>query len=93
MMIIDIEKLLPEDTDLSTLNMDTSDASPAPEPPGGSSLLVQPARSPPPRRIPPLPDQNFIATKVISESEATTPEGIANCIAEMLVTFKELLAN
>ena len=73
MILIDIYNLLPGNTDLVMLNMDASDASPAPKAPDGGAVMAQPARSPPPQRSPPLPDRNFITTKVIIEKLATTP--------------------
>ena len=93
MVIINIDNLLPEDTYMSTLNMDASNVPPSPEPPDGGAPTAQPARSPPPQRSPPFPDQNFIATEVISEAAATTPEGITNWMTEMTATFKYLLTN
>ena len=93
MTLINIDDLLHEETYLTTLSMDTSEAPPSTETPNGSALTAQPACSPPPQRSPPLPDKKFIATKAISKAEATPPEGISNWITEILATFKDLLEN
>ena len=93
MMLIKIDDLFPDDTNLSTPKMDTSNAPLEPETPDDGALMAHPARSPPPQHSPPLLDQNFIETEAISEAAETTPEGISNWITEILETFKYLLAN
>ena len=84
MMLMDIEYLLPEDTNLATLNMDARDTQPDQEPPSGGSRMENPARRPPLQRSPPILYRKFITTNTINEAAVTTPEGIAHLITAML---------
>ena len=62
MMLININNLLTEYTDLSTLNMDASNTLLYPEPPNSSALNVQTAHIPSTEVSPSLSNQNSITT-------------------------------
>ena len=93
MKLINVDGLLPKDTYMATFNMDASSVPLAQEPPDGGAPMAQPSNNPPPQRSPPIPGKNSVATKAINEAAATTPEGMANWITEMLTTFKDLFTN